>query len=449
MKYSCRKNGERILVTKHEQILDYIESLPIGNKISVRQIAKELQLSEGTAYRAIKDAENKGFVSTIERVGTIRIEKKRKENIEKLTYAEVVNIVEGQVLGGKEGLHKTLNKFVIGAMKLEAMMRYTGAGNLLIVGNRTNAHRLALKAGAAVLITGGFDTEEDVKQLANEHKLPIISTSYDTFTVAAMINRAIYDQLIKKEILIVSDILTPVNKTYYMSSTETVENWHALNQKTHHSRYPVVDNNLKVIGMITSKDVIGMEHDQPIKKVMTKNPITVNESTSVANAAHMMVWEGIEVLPVCNSQNILQGIISRQDVLKALQMIQRQPQVGDTFDDIITNQFSVVSESKNEVIYRSEVTPQMTNQLGTISYGVFTTIVTEAGSRVLRKYKKGDLVVENLTVYFIKPVQIESKLEIRPKVLEVGRKFGKVDVEVFNEGVLVGKALMMAQLIDR
>ena len=76
--------------------------------------------------RAIKEAENKGYVSTIERVGTIRIEKKKKENIEKLTFAEVVNIVDGQVLGGRKGLAQNLNKFVIGAMKLDAMMRYTG-----------------------------------------------------------------------------------------------------------------------------------------------------------------------------------------------------------------------------------------------------------------------------------------------------------------------------------
>ena len=32
-------------------------------------------------------------------------------------------------------------------MKLEAMMRYTEAGNLLIIGNRTNAHQLALETG--------------------------------------------------------------------------------------------------------------------------------------------------------------------------------------------------------------------------------------------------------------------------------------------------------------
>jgi predicted transcriptional regulator len=439
-----------VLATKHEQILQYIDELPIGDKISVRQIAKAMSVSEGTAYRAIKEAENKGYVSTIERVGTIRIERKKKENIEKLTFAEVVNIVEGQVLGGRTGLHKTLNKFVIGAMKLEAMMRYTEAGNLLIVGNRSQAHELALKAGAAVLITGGFDAEENVKKLADKLELPVISSSYDTFTVATMINRAIYDQLIKKEIILVEDILTPLEDTYYLRTNDKVAKWHEFNQDTTHSRYPVVDQNLKIQGIVTSKDILGADYDTPIDKIMTKQPMTVNGKTSVASTAHMMVWEGIEVLPVSDDSNRLEGIISRQDVLKALQMNQRQPQVGETLDDIVTNQMILMQgRPKGEEVYSCAVTPQMTNHLGTISYGVFTTIVSEAANRVLRGYKKGDLVVENMTIYFLKPVQMESTLEIFPKVLEVGRKFGKVDVEVFNDGILVGKAMMMCQLIDR
>ncbi|MCM3179604.1 CBS domain-containing protein [Cytobacillus horneckiae] len=438
------------MATKHEQILHYIDELPVGEKISVRQIAKALSVSEGTAYRAIKDAENKGYVSTIERVGTIRIERKKKENIEKLTFAEVVNIVDGQVLGGRTGLHKTLNKFVIGAMKLEAMMRYTGAGNLLIVGNRTNAHELALKAGAAVLITGGFDTEDDVKRIADELELPIISTSYDTFTVATMINRAIYDQLIKKEIVLVEDILTPFEETTRLQTTDKISDWLRYNRETTHSRFPVVDHNMKVQGMVTSKDIMGHDPETPIEKVMTKNPMTVGGKTSVASSSHMMVWEGIELLPVVDDTNKLDGIISRQDVLKALQVIQRQPQVGETIDDIVTNQLVLTTgKAKGDPVYHCEVTPQMTNHIGTISYGVFTTIVAEAANRVLRTYKKGDLVVENMTIYFLKPVQIESMLDIFPRVLEVGRKFGKVDVEVYNEGVLVGKAMMMCQLIER
>jgi predicted transcriptional regulator len=436
------------LATKHEQILQYIDTLPIGEKISVRQIAKDMKVSEGTAYRAIKDAENKGYVSTIERVGTIRIERKKKENFEKLTFAEVVNIVDGQVLGGKAGLHKTLNKFVIGAMKLEAMMRYTGAGNLLIVGNRTKAHEYALNAGAAVLVTGGFDTEDEVKKLADELQLPIISCSYDTFTVATMINRAIYDQLIKKEIVLVEDILTPKTETVILHTSDKVEKWYEHNTETGHGRYPVVDHQSKVVGMVTAKDIMGQDPNTLIEKVMTKQPMTVNGKTSVASVSHMMVWEGIEVLPVVDQSNRLQGIISRQDVLKAMQNIGRQPQVGETIDDIVTNQFVDIS-ADGEAIYQCEVTPQMTNHLGTISYGVFTTIVTEAASRVLKSFKKGDLVIENMTVYFMRPVQIDSLMEIHPRVLEVGRRFGKVDVEVFHGGVVVGKAMMMAQLIER
>ncbi|WP_208528092.1 DRTGG domain-containing protein [Jeotgalibacillus sp. R-1-5s-1] len=436
------------MATKHEQILLHIHSLPVGNKISVRQIAKDMTVSEGTAYRAIKEAENKGLVSTIERVGTIRIEKKERENIERLTYAEVVNIVDGHVVGGRTGLHKTLNKFVIGAMKLEAMMRYTEAGNLLIVGNRTKAHEYALNAGAAVLITGGFDAEESIKKLADELELPVISTSYDTFTVAAMINRAIYDQLIKKEIVLVGDILIPVEKSYYLTSKSTVKQWGELNTETKHSRFPVVDpNSMKVLGMVTSKDILGRKKDEFIDKVMTRHPLTVSMKTSVASAAHVMIWEGIELLPVVNETNQLQGVISRQDVLKAMQMIQRQPQIGETIDDLILKEVKIEKNEQKRQTF--QVTPQMTNHLGAISYGVFTTLVTESANQLLKEYKRSDLVVENMTIYFIKPVQMESMIEIVPRLLDVGRKFGKVDVEVFSEGNLVGKAMMMCQLLEK
>ncbi|GAA0426020.1 MAG: DRTGG domain-containing protein [Bacillota bacterium] len=435
------------MASKHEQIIQHIISLEIGHKISVRQIAKDLNVSDGTAYRAIKEAENQGLVSTIERVGTIRIERKKKENFERLTFAEVINIVDGQVLGGREGLHKTLSKFVIGAMQLDAMMRYTEAGSLLIVGNRIKAHELALKEGAAVLITGGFDTEDYIKRLADERQLPIISTSYDTFTVAAMINRAIYDQLIKKEIVLVGDIFTPFERSFYLRAKDTIHDWYELNHRSTHTRFPVVDEKKRVIGMATSKDIIGKENQTTIEKVMSRHPKIVQTKTSLASVAHMMVWEGIEVMPVADESNHLQGVISRQDVLKALQQIQRQPQVGETIDDIVSRNLREADNQKDT--YLTTVAPQMTNQLGTLSNGVFTSLITEASRRMLLQYKKGDLVAENLSVYFIKPVQIDSTLKIKPKLLEIGRMYAKIDVEVFDERKLVGKGLLMAQLINR
>ncbi|AHN22895.1 CBS domain-containing protein [Lysinibacillus sphaericus] len=433
--------------TKHEKILQYIESLPVGDKISVRQIAKEMQVSEGTAYRAIKEAENRRLVSSIERVGTIRIEKKKKENIERLTFAEIVNIVDGQVLGGKTGLHKTLTKFVIGAMQLEDMMRYTDAGSLLIVGNRIKAHENALRAGAAVLITGGFDTTDDNKQLADALDLPIISTSYDTFTVATMINRAIYDQLIKKDILFIEDIYVPMVETSVLRNDETIHHFHKLNERTTHGAFPVVTANNKLVGMITVKDVIGREEDELIEKVMTKNPIAGSMKMSVASAGHRMIWEGIDLLPIVNDDNVLQGVISRQDVLKALQLAQRQPQHGETIDDLVKNEMKVLGDE--DLIVEFKVTPQMTNQYGAISYGAFTTLLAEVGSFALKRRKRGDAVAENMTIYFIKPVQMESTLTVKPRILDMSRKFVKMDFEVFNEQMLVGKAMMMFQLLER
>lgn len=437
-----------IVSTKHEKILQYIESLPVGDKISVRQIAKDMQVSEGTAYRAIKEAENRSLVSSIERVGTIRIEKKKKENIERLTFAEIVNIVDGQVLGGMSGLHKTLNKFVIGAMQLEDMMRYTEAGNLLIVGNRFKAHEYALKAGAAVLITGGFDTTEENKRLADELELPIISSSYDSFTVATMINRAIYDQLIKKDILLIEDIYVPIEETAMLKNNQLIEDFQKLNTLTSHGAFPVVTaSNNKLIGMITVKDVIGKDPKEQIDKVMTKHPISTSMKTSVASAGHRMIWEGIDLLPIVDDEGVLQGVISRQDVLKALQHAQRQPQHGETIDDIVKKEIKLLGE--DDLMVEFTVTPQMTNQFGAISYGAFTTLLSEAGSLALKRRKRGDAVAENLTIYFIKPIQMESVLTVVPHILDMSRKFVKMDFDVFNEQVLVGKAMMMFQLLER
>ncbi|PZE21462.1 DRTGG domain-containing protein [Paenibacillus xerothermodurans] len=435
--------------TKHEQILKYIEGLKIGSKISVRKIAEKLGVSEGTAYRAIKEADNLGLVSTKERVGTVRVEKKLRDNIDKLTFAEVVNMVDGEVLGGREGLQKTLHKFVIGAMQQDAMLRYIDPGSLLIVGNRNKAHTYALEQGAGVLITGGFGTSEEVKKLADKLELPIISSSYDTFTVASMINRAIYDRLIKKKILLIRDIVPDDMQVVTLKIHDKLKDWQQLHERTGHSRFPVVDEWNRIVGMITAKDMIGAEPEQSIDRRMTRNPLTASPNTSVASAAHMMVWEGIDLLPIIDGNRKLLAVISRKDVLKAMQQIQRQPQHGETFEDLIWSGFEVQRGKDGQPVFRGVITPQMTNQLGTVSEGVLTILMTQAAYHVVQDVKKGDLVMDNMSSYFVKPVQIDSRIEIRPAIIEISRKFGKIDVGIYHANVLVAKAMLTAQFIDQ
>ena len=433
--------------TKHELILRYITDLSVGEKISVRQVAKELSVSDGTAYRAIKEAENRKLVNTIERVGTIRIEKKKRENIERLTFAEVLNIVDGQVLGGRAGLHKTLTKFVIGAMQLGDMMRYINAGSLLIVGNRAKAHEIALNAGAAVLVTGGFDATDEAKKLADELELPIISSSYDSFTVATMLNRAIYDQLIEKEILLAVDIVTPLSETIVLSINDTVKDFNNRNKKTGHLGYPVTNLRGKLVGIVTSRDIIGKSDNEKIEKVMTRNPITVTENTSVAAAAHSMIWEGIDLLPVVNDEGDFTGIVTREDVLRSFQTAQRQPHQGETIDDIVKKQIKVVKGDIPAIEFT--VIPQMTNQFGSLSNGAMMTLLTEAGNRAIKMQKRGEGIAENVSLYFIQPVQLGTIVSVNPRILQMSRRFVKVDFDVFTDEELVAKAMIMYQLFER
>lgn len=442
------------MTTKHDQILAYIETLPVGEKISVRLIAKNLRVSEGTAYRAIKDAQNSGLVSTIQRVGTIRIERKMKESIETLSYGEIIKIIEGDILGGEKGLTNILNKFIIGAMTENAMIRYITPGSLMIVGNRESVQKLALKNGAAVLVTGGFDTSDEIVKLANDLALPLMSTTYDTFTVATMINRAMTDQLIKKDIILVGDIYTKLEQTMYLNVEDTVLDYRKLNEKSGHTRFPVVSKNMRLVGIVAAKDMIGKADQLSIERVMTKDPTLVKTHMSVASVGHLMIWDELEVMPVVEDNMTLMGIISRQDVMKAMQSAQRQPQVGDTIADqieeqiVLSNKESADSDSGIPA-YKFNVTPQMTDSVGTISFGVLSEIVTSCAKRSLLLYQKRNALIEQMDLHYFKMIQLESILEIKPRVFEIGRRSSKFDIEVYVENVLVAKAIVICQMLQR
>lgn len=440
--------GPSEFATKHELIIQHIESLDVGTRISVRKIAQALEVSEGTAYRAIKDAENRGIVSTKERTGSVRVEKKQGRHIDKLTFEEIVKMVDGEVLGGSAGLHKTLSKFVIGAMQLEAMIRYIEPGNLLIVGNRNKAHHSALTLGAGVLITGGFGTTEEVKKLADELELPIISSGYDTFTVAALINRAIYDRLIKKKIVLVRDILPQDMPPAYLTKSDTVDDLLRRIEETNHNRFPVVDDTNKPIGMITTKDIIGAPGNQTIDKLMTRNPVTVTGQTSVAAAGHMMVWEAIELLPVIDDKGKLQGVISRKDVLKAMQNIQMQPQNGETLEDQIWSGFEEMRNDEGMLYYHGTIAAHMSNQVGNLSEGILASLINQVVTRTMKEQRRGDLAIDSTSVYYFAPIEIDQVVDLIPTVIESSRRFCKVEVEVFTGGKRVAQAIITARLND-
>ena len=437
------------MTSKHQQIIRYIESLPVGEKISVRSIAKNMEMSEGTAYRAIKEAENIGIVSTIERVGTIRIERKTKDNLEKLSFGEIIKIIEGEVFGGHEGLDKILNRFVIGAMTLDAMTRYIQPESLVIIGNREDAQLLALNQGAAVLITGGFQATPQLIQKADELKIPLMGTTYDTFTVASLINRAMTDQLIKKKIMIVADIYNDIDNTHYLKMDQTVREYRELSEKTGNSRFPVVNHSNRLVGVVSAKDILGKADTLTMERVMTKDPSVSKLHASVASVAHSMIWNGLEMLPVVQDNMELIGIISRRDVMKAMQLTQRQPQVGNTFEDDVSENLEIVEVNPTGANFSFTVTPQMTNNLGMLSFGVLCEVVSVASKEFIHRSQRRNTVIEQLEMHYLKMIPIESHIVIQIQTLDNGRKVSKLDISVLLENSIVAKAIMSNQLMER
>ena len=431
------------MVTKHEKIINYIKTIPVGNKLSVRNIAKEMSVSDGTAYRAIKDAEEKGLVQAIERVGTIRTKQTGRDQVKKLTYQEVVNVIDGEVLGGQEGLNKSLNRFFIGAMEKEAMLRYISKDSLMIVGNRQEVQELSLKNGAAILITGGFIPEKSVIDLANQLALPVLSTSYDTFTVASMINRSLSDQVIRKEILLIKNVYTQLADTDYLKTGSTVYDYKFVAQQHDHSRLPVVNDHNRLVGIVTARDVIGKDDSMAINSLMTKNPKLAKEYDSVASVAHAMIWEGFDLLPVVADDLTLIGIISRQDIMKVMQSQAHQPHLKDTISDQVKDLISDVGN--NEFVV--SVSPQMTDNLGSISFGVLTEILSHVSSMVVYKETNHNITLDQIQLHYFKYIPLEAEILIKVDIFDKSRKNARAEINVFSEEGLVAKAILTGRLI--
>ncbi|ABK60577.1 MULTISPECIES: DRTGG domain-containing protein [Clostridium] len=430
-------------MSKHEEIIKHISTLSVGTRISVRRIASKLSVSEGTAYRAIKDAEVLGIVSTIPRVGTVRIEKVKKKNITSLSYAEVVNIVDGTLLGGKDGIHERLNKFIMGAMQVEDAKKYMVPGCLVIVGNREDMQEEALKNGCAVLITGGFDCSDRIKKIGNERQLPIISSTYDSFAVATMINRAISESLIKKDIVLIEDIM--ITDPIYVKFDDTIENFKNIIEKNKHQRYPVVDNNKNVVGIITIKDLQKQNDNKLVKEIMSKELITVTEKTTVAYAAHIMGWEGIELCPVVQGRQLI-GVVSTEDILKAIQHISRQPQVGETLEDLILKNFQYKVED-DVMHFTGKIIPEMLDQLGTASWSSMNMLLSTVGILTLRHKNSINISVDSIVTYFMKPVQMDSIIDIFTKIIDMGRNFCKVEVNIHKKKELIARCMLSAKIL--
>lgn len=425
--------------TKHELILKYIENLEIGAKVSVRQIAKDLSVSEGTAYRAIKQAENKGLVSSIPKVGTIRIEEIKKKKIEDLALQEIAMIVEGTIVSGESQLQRMPKAFIVGSTVEILTEKALDEQTLVIVSGLEQIQRLAVKKKAALLLTDGTLMNETLLAQARAYGTPVIQTPYDTFVAISMINKAIYERLVEQELVRLEDIMC--KKIDCLHPQDTISDWHELTLKSGHSRFPVVNGSNELVGLVSPLDVTGQSGNIPISEVMSTEILTAAPGQLVSHLSRLLVWEECELVPVVDEKNILLGVVSRQDIIQALQQTQKQPQFGETVDNLTLSGFKLTDNSEGVAI-TGKITQFMVNEQGVASTGALTMIISNAATIAARKTLKWQTAIEDCLVTQINPLNVEQEVVCQVAFLKIDKRSCKIEVVMADQAAIYCKAIL-------
>ncbi|KAF3300736.1 CBS domain-containing protein [Carnobacterium sp. PL17RED31] len=435
--------GAKPMATKHEQIIQYIQNLPIDSKISVRSIARNLKVSEGTAYRAIKSAENLHLVATKERVGTVRIEENENRRMHHLTIEEIIKVTDCQVLGGASGLSRQVRKFIIGAMEADGMRRYIEPDSLIIVGNRDEIQRIALENDVAVLISGGFKPSDAIVDLANKREVPLLSVNFDTYATATLINKAMIERSMQKDILLVEDIYIPLEQTQFLYTDDTITAYRQLSENSGHTRFPICERDGKLAGILTAKDILDFAPDTHLAKAMTPTPISAKKPMSVASITHMMIWDGLEILPVVDEEDYLQGILSRQDVLRTLQYTQQTEQSENRIEMLLADKLKFVDQNEDmtKARYRFLSDVSLTNDFGALSNALQHSIIQLSVKQFVKKMQDKSIVVDKVNAYYLKLVPLQSTIDIVLEFLDVSRRSMEIDITVYHGKQVMTKAM--------
>ena len=424
--------------TKHEQILKYIEALPVGTKVSVRQIAKDLEVSEGTAYRAIKQAENVGLVSSIPKVATIRIEKPVKKQLEDMTLHEINLIVEGTFLVGQNYSGRIPKSFAACFSREELAKKNISSNTLVIVSNVEELQSLAVKKGAALLVVGGTTPSHAILHQAEQTGTPVMVSPYDAFETISMINKAIYERLIQQELVRIGDIMKQDVATLY--PYDTILDWHEMTLKSGHSNFPVINGENKLLGVVTPLAVTGMSSNMPISEVMDTEMLTARPDSLVSHISRLLVWEDCDMIPVIDEEERLVGVVNRQDIIQALQQTQKQPQFGETVDNLTLSGFKLGETEDNKITILGNVTQFMMNEVNFASSGAMTMIISNAATIAARKLHRLQTVVDELHLICINPVQQDEEIWVTVELLQSDRRYCKAEVVVRSAEQLKYKA---------
>lgn len=162
-------------------------------------------------------------------------------------YRNIIETLEGALVIGDEEAYFEQGKVLIAAANPDMMEHYISPHDLVILGNRYESQLCAIEMEAGcIIVCEGANVSMTIRKLAQEHGCTVITTPYDTYTVARLINQSMpVGSFMKTENLITFD------------DTDFIDEIKDVMASKRHRDFPVLDKDGRYKGMISRRNLLG------------------------------------------------------------------------------------------------------------------------------------------------------------------------------------------------
>ena len=189
-------------------------------------------------------------------------------------YQRIAETIGGEVVEGNSHGYFIEGKVMVGTANPDKMKEYIEENDMIIMGNREEDHLQAIEQNVSCIIVGlGIKVTERVLKLAKEKDIIIISSPYDTFTIARLINQSIPVRYIMRT----ENLVT-------FSTEDFTDDIQDEMIKHRHRAFPVINKKGRCIGTISRRNFLDMHK----KKVVLVDHNEVDQAVDNIEKAEIM-----------------------------------------------------------------------------------------------------------------------------------------------------------------
>lgn len=169
-------------------------------------------------------------------------------------YANIIETLDGELLVGDKDAIVTEGKVLIAAANPDLMESYIEEGDIVILGNRYESQLCAIEMNAkCIIVADGAAVSLTITKLAESKGCFVISTPFDTFTVARLINQSMPISYFMKT----DNLIT-------FKREDFIEDIKGVMAKKRHRDFPVLDKDGLFVGMISRRSLLDAKKKQLI-----------------------------------------------------------------------------------------------------------------------------------------------------------------------------------------